>query len=342
MGETTQQIVERAMRGIRTGDPHLLLGTSPGAPGPEVRRAYLSLLRSLHPSRVSAGDAARYGREIEQIVEEAAEAHAQLTNEVRAAGSGPPADRVGMRRGELPRYVPGGTGVEPILAPARAASARRAVSIPQPKPRQQERRAQPATKGATGGKTRGATQPGSAAPPAGQTDRKSPLDVDNLMHVPADRLGNLKQPVAEGLLQRASACFNRGEMTRAERYLERARELCPDEARYCLRLGWTILRNPDRDAKERVEAARPLFEHAAVLAAWDPEVRYRFAQYWREAGNRENYRSELEAALRCEGPRHVQASKELENLREAEKARAAKTGPETPQPGLLRRLFKRA
>jgi len=140
--------------------------------------------------------------------------------------------------------------------------------------------------------------------------------------------------------------FARKEYAEAETLLKRAVELVPDHPLYNLKLGWTIFNNPSRERTERLTLARKYLELAAAHAPYDPQARYCMAEYWRESGNDNQCRRELEATLRCDA-KHPRASAELERLK-ARLGQAVRSPVPTKAParsgvgGLIDRLLGRS
>lgn len=148
--------------------------------------------------------------------------------------------------------------------------------------------------------------------------------------------------VGEGIFRNGVAAFHNSDFPTAEKHFRRARELNPEEVRYLMHLSWTILRNPDRGQADRVAEAQPLFEEAAARAPWSSEVRYRYAQFWRETGDLRRYRQELEATVRCDGSNKARALLELKRLEERGGADESEQAPSGGPFGFLSRILSRA
>ena len=159
----------------------------------------------------------------------------------------------------------------------------------------------------------GETPPGALGRVMEESSPDPSGDFDVILTAPIETFGDKAGSVAVALHQRGSVLFGQGDVDGAERHFERARELDPDTPLYSLKLGWTILKNERRPHGERLSQARPHLEHAAARDAYNADARFCMAMYWREAGNPDNQRHELEAVLRC-NPRHTQARKELDDL----------------------------
>ena len=182
---------------------------------------------------------------------------------------------------------------------------------------------------------------------AGITELPPGMGLDYMMSAGVAELGPRRHKVCELLFGRGIEHLQRDEYGAAETLLKRAHELEPDDASYVLKLGWTILHNPERPPVQRRAEARPYLELAVAGAPYDAPTRYAMASYWREAGKNLQWRRELEATLRCDA-HHAKARRELDMLRGSESAetgtegrlRKAPSGSRSRLRGLAR-LFRR-
>jgi curved DNA-binding protein CbpA len=120
---------------------------------------------------------------------------------------------------------------------------------------------------------------------------------------------------ADQLYEQGRAAARAQNWPRAEEFFHAASRLEPDNPGHMRELGWAVFADKDRLTPERMRLGRDLMQEACINAPWQPDSRYRMAQYWRETGNARRYQLELQATLRCDHE-HEGAAAELRTLGE--------------------------
>lgn len=167
----------------------------------------------------------------------------------------------------------------------------------------------------------------------------SAKEIEELLTVPAATLGRRVPEVAALLHQLGCRAFAKEDYGFAERLLRRSLDLEPDNAVYALKLGWTVFKNPAREAGDRADTAKPYMDHAVAASPYDANARFMMAEYWREVGNRLQRKRELEAVLRCD-PTHRRARHELERISH-EEGREQSTAATSERRRMFGRWFRK-
>ena len=158
-----------------------------------------------------------------------------------------------------------------------------------------------------------------AAPPQRNvvTGPNADQELEQLLDKAAESFGDQRGYMARVFHLRGAALFSKGDLDGAERYMRKALTLDDTVADYHLKLGFTILSNRRLPEEERFGGSRAPLERAIAMNPYSADARYTMALYWKAAGSRDQYRRELEAALRCPGG-HAKAEFELNAILRAE------------------------
>jgi tetratricopeptide (TPR) repeat protein len=150
-------------------------------------------------------------------------------------------------------------------------------------------------------------------------DLRAEAELARMLIASPAAIGSRRVEVAKALHQRGAVLFSRREYAEAERYLRRALELDPSVPEHSLRLGWALFNNRSHPDTVRLHEARALIGHGVAKDPYNADARYSFACICREMGQHDQYRHELEAAMRGRTA-HPRAKEELAAL-DAKEAR---------------------
>ena len=131
--------------------------------------------------------------------------------------------------------------------------------------------------------------------------------------------------------------LKRQDWVHAEEFFRKAREADPENAVYPLRLGWSILQNPERDEKERKKEAREFLSEAVEKDEKNAEAHYHLALYYKQTHNQKLCREHLQLAIKCRD-HFIEAKREL-RLLDMRKRNKADGGTEEKPRFSLSRLF---
>ena len=129
---------------------------------------------------------------------------------------------------------------------------------------------------------------------------------------PTDPDVNSKE-AAKIFFHRGMMLVKKGGYEEAQRYLERALESDPDNARYQLQLGWAIFQTLTLPERRRLEDSKRHMEAAIKLDGENPQAHYFLARWHKAKGNTGDCRKHLNQALALR-ENYIEVKRELRLL----------------------------
>lgn len=124
-----------------------------------------------------------------------------------------------------------------------------------------------------------------------------------------------KAAQAEVFFSKANVYIKKKDFAAAEEELQWACKLLEDEGDYQVALAWAIYNNPQRGAEEKFQKAIFHLENANSCGNADKvKMRWYWAQIYKQEGDLKNALEQIKLLLKV-NPRHVEATRELRNLK---------------------------